>query len=876
MSTAGEENPYQLSSDDSDDNENDNNKEQEDIESVNEQSAILPSLSTARQNDYTVYWPTFRDPMIAKATTKEQMKNVHKQFLKKNWLTPGLCEEIVHAAPKASDVDKSNGQRDTDAFKKACSLIFPVGRQFASSIQIQQVARDFLDQWAVSSTSFGKQIRCYYSKPPTRYTRPNDYESSIRQSKAPKKCNCPFAIRFQPVGHRTHDSKPPSFLMVRVSSVNLNHTCTLSTIFHRSALQSAGRLSIDITKVQSLLILLRDSPRLPSATLRPLLERFLPHHKGINSKFINNFRRKARKFLLTHDEDHPITLEDAKILSSDKKISAADEIINIDDPLVTQNIKKMFRKIIQEDTKSWSALRLLEAKQRKIPGFVFSILKNKQGKPCALMYMTPRMRQNIIRFGDIFFLDAQQRQFNTSGFPYISPCMTNEEGKVAQGAEAIVLEESLVMYQWILSEMARLEPRFKLSNIQFIFGDGKITQRLLDSLGIQNTCTLHADTWHLMNEVWPKQTNFGNEFPKIKRFLKGMLESQTRVQWEDCFHNARSAIVLNHQMVEKLTKIFQNPSKYAGYYLTSEKEGSLGKRGDTHAEQNHASVVSYLGCGGNLVISEQIQKLLTRHVNRVRVKTEQESSLEVELNSPFQSKYEGAEGDADKEARLSLSAYAHKKFFRVTIEKAMRLQCCIEDEDTVTVWPCNIKKYEEATLKQQITFKKGNRCPCYRRRVYLIQCEHELVMDNQFHVEMFHHRWYNVPTYCSRIMNIRAYNFFLPQQQHIQNNSHRPLELNKEDELVECDDDNDQEENNSEDNDSDNSNNNKKKSNEGNKNSEDENNENLLDENDVFAINNDIPPKKMMMKQGLYKKTMLNGMKNKVSHLLFSKTIQVI
>ena len=173
-------------------------------------------------------------------------------------------------------------------------------------------------------------------------------------------------------------------------------------------MQSAGKLNIDILKVQSLLILLRDNPRLPSLTLRPLLERFLPHHKGIDSKFINNFRRRAQKFLLTHEEDCPLTLEDARSLSSSTKMSAADEVIDVNDPLITENIKKMLRKIIQDDAKSWSALRYLEAKRRKIKGFVFSILKNKEGKPCALMYMTPRMRQNAIRFGDIFYLDAQQ------------------------------------------------------------------------------------------------------------------------------------------------------------------------------------------------------------------------------------------------------------------------------------------------------------------------------------------------------------------------------------------------------------------------------------------------------------------------------------
>jgi hypothetical protein len=66
------------------------------------------------------------------------------------------------------------------------------------------------------------------------------------------------------------------------------------------------------------------------------------------------------------------------------------------------------------------------------------------------MYMTPRIRADLVRFGDVIFLDAQQQQFNSSGFPYISPVLHDDEGKIAQGAEAIVIEESHEIYAWVL------------------------------------------------------------------------------------------------------------------------------------------------------------------------------------------------------------------------------------------------------------------------------------------------------------------------------------------------------------------------------------------------------------------------------------------
>jgi hypothetical protein len=49
------------------------------------------------------------------------------------------------------------------------------------------------------------------------------------------------------------------------------------------------------------------------------------------------------------------------------------------------------------------------------------------------------MRSDLVQFGDVIFLDAQQRQFNSSGFQYISPILHDDDGKIVQGAESIVI-----------------------------------------------------------------------------------------------------------------------------------------------------------------------------------------------------------------------------------------------------------------------------------------------------------------------------------------------------------------------------------------------------------------------------------------------------
>ena len=125
--------------------------------------------------------------------------------------------------------------------------------------------------------------------------------------------------------------------------------------------------------------------------------------------------------------------------------------------------------------------------------------------------------------------------------------------------------------------------------------------------------------------------------------------------------------------MEKLTNIHNNPSFYAGYYLNQVKEGSLGKRGDSHSEQNHASIISYLGEGGNLEIFEQISKLLERHRNQVALKTESDGELQLIIQR-FKSQLQGYEDIADNKARKALSDHAYNSFFLTTIRKALRFQ----------------------------------------------------------------------------------------------------------------------------------------------------------------------------------------------------------
>ena len=123
-----------------DDSDNESDKEEESPNSSDDSTLQGPRA-------YVIYEPTFRSEWINKANNGEmESDEVHELFLKKDWLTEGLCREIINHRPKPHEINPNTGKRDEVAFEKACSTIFAEGRIFASSLQLQQAARKFLDQ----------------------------------------------------------------------------------------------------------------------------------------------------------------------------------------------------------------------------------------------------------------------------------------------------------------------------------------------------------------------------------------------------------------------------------------------------------------------------------------------------------------------------------------------------------------------------------------------------------------------------------------------------------------------------------------------------------------------------------------------------------
>ena len=151
-----------------------------------------------------------------------------------------------------------------------------------------------------------------------------------------------------------------------------------------------------------------------------------------------------------------------------------------------------------------------------------------------------------------------------------------------------------------------MEPSWSLKDIRLIFADQFVTNSLLVKLGIENSCTLRGDYYHLYNEVWPKPDNFGQVCMAQcgPRFRK-MISSPDKKVWISSYKSIAKYLQLDPIKLEKLDNIYNNPGYYAGYFLRN-IEGNRVFRGSVPAEQNHSSVIAYLGEGGNSSIMEHM------------------------------------------------------------------------------------------------------------------------------------------------------------------------------------------------------------------------------------------------------------------------------
>jgi hypothetical protein len=204
-------------------------------------------------------------------------------------------------------------------------------------------------------------------------------------------------------------------------------------------------------------------------------------------------------------------------------------------------------------------------------------------------------------------------------------------------------------------------------------------------------------------------------------------------------------LITKPKQMSALDDIHGDPEKYAGYYLRS-IDGNLQMNGDVSAEQNHSGVVAYLGEGACFAVAEQITHLLSRQKNIDRIRRQREDDQFVR-GLRFQSPYFGPAQQADDaEAKKTFSGYGFTNLWTWTIKKSWKLQSETLADNSCLVWPTNETKQERSEESSTIV-QEGCRCSCPRRIAFMIQCEHEYVIDGGIDIFKFDSRWFHRQSY---------------------------------------------------------------------------------------------------------------------------------
>ena len=274
------------------------------------------------------------------------------------------------------------------------------------------------------SKSNGKKIRCPYSHTPAtkkESLETNDNSTTLKRNSTASLVKCPFELRFTLWKHNSphrHDI----FYKVKISNVmSTKHTCLMSHIGYKHALKSSsGHNKIDLNSMNTAVSILKMNPSMPAQMLRPLLKDCLPCNTNIDAKHIDNFRRRVALNHARYPNQLMVSMDECQALAKDKKLDESD-FIGMNDPLVRSNLNDMYSRIMQSDSNVWSALQFLSTCKRTIPGFDYRVSRGNTGNPTALLYMTSRMRYNLLRYGNIIFIDGQKRKYNKLNWPYIGP-----------------------------------------------------------------------------------------------------------------------------------------------------------------------------------------------------------------------------------------------------------------------------------------------------------------------------------------------------------------------------------------------------------------------------------------------------------------------
>jgi hypothetical protein len=114
------------------------------------------------------------------------------------------------------------------------------------------------------------------------------------------------------------------------------------------------------------------------------------------------------------------------------------------------------------------------------------------------------MREAFVRFGDFVSFDMMKRHLNELHWSYCGLCGYDEDWRVANFVEGLLIAESYDTYEFEMKFLLSVETRRRKESIRVLFADCFLKVDFLTRVGLTTETTYVIwDHWHLDHQIWP-------------------------------------------------------------------------------------------------------------------------------------------------------------------------------------------------------------------------------------------------------------------------------------------------------------------------------------------------------------------------------------
>ena len=624
--------------------------------------------------------------------------------------------------------------------EEATIRCFKPGMFFYSIPHLKNVINLMGSQWGFRGSRYGKTVYCSRANTPNSSSKKQNTDErkaldNFRQVVQNKKirinksfqCDCKWRIYCTYI-----NSKMPD--IVRITKVYPKHTNTCQPSSNQLTIartKARDYAKLSLCSMRDIMSIIDAHHNVPSKILHPFVKKIFPGRKHISTVDIANIRLRT-KVLLYEIKKKGQTIDSYQFESKEinnfaKTIdSCTSDII---DTAVTA-MKEVYLEYLNDDNCSTKIYAILEKLSNEDPGFTYNIAFDHNNIATGIVWMTSTMRSNLHRFGSFICLDALKRTTNVFEWPYIGPTIVNDLNKISVVCEAFCVSERKLAYTFVLKSMLQMAPTFDPNVLKVVYCDEFLTDSILVDAGLKQTRLIY-DHYHLHlnfnKSIGPLYNN------KYRDFFTAILNSNCEFEFHLLLSEARKEFKDNAKVLKEINYIETNKDQCVAYVIDS-ITGSCAKRGSTHAEQNHSSIMSKLGKDFVGELEDLLKILLERQGNK-NVSFNKELSVSYShMLVKHQNLFNMNKDPILIDAAKYLCEWSFERF-----QKAYKLSSRYTVE-------CNGNhSYKVYQKKDQIKPPRhfiniDSKCDCVCSVAFQEQCCHEIKLLNKFDINRFSRR----------------------------------------------------------------------------------------------------------------------------------------